>query len=128
MAVYSDISLSFSKHPVTNDVGKITDVSAITNSMKNILTTRLGERPFEPDYGSRIYDSLFEMVDFITLDAAAASAREALEFWEPRVEILNVIPESNPDRNEIQLTIEFYIVGAVSEGAQEASFVFTSTR
>ena len=41
MAVYSDISLSFSKHPVTNDVGKITDVNAITNSMRNILTTRL---------------------------------------------------------------------------------------
>ena len=47
MAVYSDISLSFSKHPVTNDVGKITDVNAITNSMRNILTTRLGERPFK---------------------------------------------------------------------------------
>ena len=38
MAVYSDISLSFSKHPVTNDVGKITDVNDITNSMRNILT------------------------------------------------------------------------------------------
>ena len=45
MAVYSDISLSFSKHPVTNDVGKITDINDITNSMRNILTTRLGERP-----------------------------------------------------------------------------------
>ena len=128
MAVFSDISLSFSKHPVTNDIGKITDVNAITNSMRNILTTRLGERPFEPDYGSRIYESLFEMVDFISLDAAASRAREALEFWEPRVEILNVSPEANPDRNEIQLTIEFYIIGAVSEGAKEASFIFTSTR
>ena len=128
MAVYSDISLSFSKHPVTNDIGKITNVSAITNAMRNILTTRLGERPFEPDYGSRIYDSLFELVDTISLDLLASAAREALEFWEPRIEILNVSPESNPDRNEVQLTIEFYIVGAVSEGAQEASFVFTSTR
>ena len=128
MAVYSDISLSFSKHPETNDIGKITDVNDITNSMRNILTTRLGERPFMPDYGSKIFDSLFELVDFISLDQAAASAREALEFWEPRVEILNVIPESNPDQNEIQLTIEFYLVGAVSEGAQQASFVFTSTR
>tara|TARA_Y100000004_G_scaffold142428_1_gene161988 strand:- start:3152 stop:3538 length:387 start_codon:yes stop_codon:yes gene_type:complete len=128
MAVYSDISLSFSKHPVTNDIGKITNVSAITNAMRNILTTRLGERPFEPDYGSRIYDSLFELVDAISLDLLASAAREALEFWEPRIEILNVSPESNPDRNEVQLTIEFYIVGAVSEGAQEASFVFTSTR
>ena len=128
MAVYSDISLSFSKHPATNDIGKITDVNDITNSMRNILTTRLGERPFMPDYGSKIFDSLFELVDFISLDQAAASAREALEFWEPRVEILNIIPESNPDQNEIQLTIEFYLVGAVSEGAQQASFVFTSTR
>lgn len=128
MAVYSDISLSFSKHPATNDIGKITDINDITNSMRNILTTRLGERPFMPNYGSKIFNSLFELVDFISLDQAAASAREALEFWEPRVEILNVLPESNPDQNEIQLTIEFYLVGAVSEGAQQASFVFTSTR
>lgn len=128
MAVYSDISLSFSKHPVTNDIGKITNVSAITNAMRNILTTRLGERPFEPDYGSRIYDSLFELVDTISLDLLASAAREALEFWEPRIEILRIIPEANPDENEVQLIIEFYIVGAVSEGAQEASFVFTSTR
>ena len=128
MAVYSDISLSFSKHPATNDIGKITNVNAIINSMRNILTTRLGERPFEPDYGSKIYDTLFELVDVISLDAAASSAREALEFWEPRVEILNVIPISNPDQHEIELTIEFYIVGAVSEGVQETSFVFTSTR
>ena len=128
MAVYSDISLSFSKHPVTNDIGKITNVSAITNAMRNILTTRLGERPFEPDYGSRIYDSLFELIDAISLDSLASAAREALEFWEPRIEILRIIPEANPDANEVQLIIEFYIVGAVSEGAQEASFVFTSTR
>ena len=52
MAVYSDISLSFSKHPVTNDVGKITDVNAITNPMRNILTTRLGERPWSCIRGS----------------------------------------------------------------------------
>ena len=128
MAVYSDISLSFSKHPVTNDIGKITNVSAITNSMRNILTTRLGERPFEPDYGSRIYDSLFELIDAISLDGLASSAREALEFWEPRIEVLRVFTDANADANEVQLTIEFYIVGAVSEGAQEASFVFTSTR
>ena len=68
MAVYSDISLSFSKHPATNDIGKITDVNDITNSMRNILTTRLGERPFMPDYGSKIFDSLFELVDFISLE------------------------------------------------------------
>ena len=128
MAVYSDISLSFSKHPVTNDIGKITNVNAITNAMRNILTTRLGERPFEPDYGSRIYDSLFELVDTISLDLLASAAREALEFWEPRIEVLRVFTDANADANEVQLTIEFYIVGAVSEGAQEASFVFTSTR
>ena len=84
--------------------------------------------PLSLDLVRNNFLSLFELVDFISLDQAAASAREALEFWEPRVEILNVLPESNPDQNEIQLTIEFYLVGAVSEGAQQASFVFTSTR
>lgn len=128
MALYSDLSLSFSSHPVTKDIGKLTDLRAITNSMRNILLTRLGERPFEPTFGSRVADSLFEQIDFITLDSLAGSVREALELWEPRIEVVAVDPLAEPDSNEVQVTVQFYIVGAVSSGVESATFVFNISR
>ena len=128
MALYTFLSLSFSSHPVTKDIGKLIDLRAITNSMRNILLTRLGERPFEPTFGSKVTDSLFEQIDFITLDSLASSVREALELWEPRIEVVAVDPLAEPDSNEVQVTVQFYIVGAVSSGVESATFVFSISR
>ena len=58
---FKDINLSFKRHPVTNDVVTIRDEDAIKRSVKNIIFTILGEKPFEPNFGSVINDSLFEL-------------------------------------------------------------------
>ena len=58
---FKDINLSFKRHPVTNDVVTIRDEDAIKRSVKNIIITILGEKPFEPTFGSVINDSLFEL-------------------------------------------------------------------
>ena len=59
--VFKDINLSFKRHPVTNDVVTITDEDAIKRSVKNIIFTTLGEKPFMPQFGSVISESLFEL-------------------------------------------------------------------
>ena len=58
---FKDINLSFKRHPVTNDVVVIRDEDAIKRSVKNIIFTILGEKPFNPNFGSVINDSLFEL-------------------------------------------------------------------
>jgi len=58
---FKDINLSFKRHPVTNDVLTIRDEDAIKRSVKNIIFTILGEKPFEPDFGSVINQSLFDL-------------------------------------------------------------------
>ena len=58
---FKDINLSFKRHPVTNDVITIRDEDAIKRSVRNIVFTILGEKPFDPNFGSVINDSLFEL-------------------------------------------------------------------
>ena len=58
---FKDINLSFKRHPVTNDLVAIRNEDAIKRSVKNIIFTILGEKPFSPNFGSFISESLFEL-------------------------------------------------------------------
>ena len=58
---FKDINLSFKRHPVTNDVVTIRDEDAIKRSVRNIIFTILGEKRFEPEFGSIINEALFEL-------------------------------------------------------------------
>ena len=49
---FKDINLSFKRHPVTNDLVAIKNEDAIKRSVKNIIFTILGEKPFSPEFGS----------------------------------------------------------------------------
>ena len=56
---YIDLDLDFTRHPVTNDVVKITDVEAVKRSVKNLINTQFYERPFHPELGCGVRDMLF---------------------------------------------------------------------
>ena len=58
---FKDINLSFKRHPVTNDVVTIRDEDAIKRSVKNIVFTILGEKPFQPRFGSVVTQALFDL-------------------------------------------------------------------
>ena len=48
--IYKDLNLFFTKHPMSSDVSKVTDVQAIKRSIRNLILTNKGERLFHP-YG-----------------------------------------------------------------------------
>ena len=58
---FKDINLSFKRHPVTNDLVVLKNEDAIKRSVKNIVFTILGEKPYDPLFGSVINNSLFEL-------------------------------------------------------------------
>jgi uncharacterized protein len=64
-------------------------------SMRVILSTAPGERLMRPQFGCRIWDLLFEPVNFNTLGQMAAAAGDAIAQWEPRVDVLSI--ECEPD-------------------------------
>ena len=56
---YKDLGLDFTPHPVTGDVRPITNETAIKRSLTNLIKTRKGTRPFNPEYRCNITDYLF---------------------------------------------------------------------
>jgi hypothetical protein len=108
---FKDIGITFSKHPVTDDLLATKDFSAITQSIKNLITTVPGERFFNPNIGSRIIDLLFEPLDFINADAIKSEVEYTIGAFEPRVILKNVLVEENYSNDGYNIEIEYQVVG-----------------
>src|ERR1700751_6163492 len=63
----------------------VPDVLAINNSLYNLLSCPLGSRLFQPEYGSRLWQLLFEPVDAQTATEIRSSFIQSIERWEPRI-------------------------------------------
>ena len=109
--VFKDINLSFKRHPVTNDVVVIRDEDAIKRSVKNIIFTILGEKPFEPDFGSVINQSLFDLNTNLNEIRVSDEIKTSLDNYEPRINNVDVSVSVLPDTNEMNCTVQYDIVG-----------------
>ena len=108
---FKDINLSFKRHPVTNDVVVIRDEDAIKRSVKNIIFTILGEKPFEPNFGSVINESLFDLNTSLNEIRVADEISASLRNYEPRISDIDVTVTVAPDTNEMNCTVQYEIVG-----------------
>ena len=108
---FKDINLSFKRHPVTNDVLTVSDEDAIKRSVKNIIFTILGEKPFEPEFGSVINDSLFELNTSLNEMKVSDEIKQSLLNFEPRIDNVTVYVTVSADSNEMNCTVQYDIVG-----------------
>ena len=108
---FKDINLSFKRHPVTNDVVTIRDEDAIKRSVKNIIFTILGEKPFEPRFGSIVNESLFELDNTYNDILIQDEIKSSLLKFEPRIANLEVTVTVAPDTNEMNCVVQYDIVG-----------------
>ena len=124
---FKDISLSFTKHPVTNDVTVLKNEDAIKRSVINLCRTRLNERFFNDLLGTSIEDSLFE-TDLG--DISSFLEREItilLKNFEPRINLTSVLVDSLVDSYELQIRIEYEITG-LPFPTQNIEFLLQPTR
>ena len=124
---FKDISMSFESNPLNDDLVSLSDTSAIARSIRNIVFTSPGEKFFNPDFGSRISESLFENVDEVSALAIEDEIKSSIINFEPRVNLLSTIVVPNPDDNEMNVTIEYEIVG-IDIPPQQLEFVLLPTR
>ena len=124
---FKDISLSFQPHPVTRDLPVLRNERAINRSVRNIVETQLGERFFEPDFGSDVRGQLFENVDIFTGDQIQNQVLVSLQNYEPRIESVQVEVDPLPDTNEFNITVIYDIIGQELP-RQTYSFVLEATR
>ena len=108
---FKDINLSFKRHPVTNDVLTIRDEDAIKRSVRNIIFTILGEKPFEPNFGSVINESLFDLNTNLNEIRVSDEIRSSLLNYEPRISNIDVTVTVAPDTNEMNCTVQYDITG-----------------
>ena len=112
---YRDLDLFFSRKNGTNDITKITDIEAVKRSIRNLVLTNFYEKPFHPEIGSGIRDMLFENMTPITAVVLARKVEDVIENFEPRARLISVRSLPNLDRNEYEVTIEFFVVNAPTE-------------
>ena len=124
---FKDISLSFSPHPVTKDLPILKNESAIRRSVRNIVETIPTEKFFNPNFGSDVYNSLFDFVDFGTANIVQEQIKTAINNFEPRVENVRVEVDPSPDENEFEIVVVYDIVGQELP-TQEYSFILEATR
>ena len=94
---FKDINLSFKRHPVTNDVVTIRNEDAIKRSVRNIIFTILGEKPYSPLFGTSVNSSLFELANPLDHVRISDEIKSTLLNYEPRISNIkvNVAPTTN---------------------------------
>ena len=124
---FKDISLSFKRHPVTNDILALTNEDAIKRSVRNLVETINEERFFNPLLGSQVKDSLFELPDNGLKATLKTQIENSILNFEPRVNLTDVIVDHPNDTNDLQVIVSYDIIGQES-APQEITFILQPTR
>ena len=124
---FKDISMTFQSNPLNSDLIAIKNENAIARSLRNIVFTTPGEKFFNESFGSKITESVFENIDEINAAVIADEIREAIDIYEPRVELDSVKAYPDFDNNGFDVIITYDVVGT-SIPTQELQFVLQSSR
>ena len=108
--LFTDLDLNFTAHPVTKDITRRYDESAIKASVRNLLLTRNFERPFHSEIGSPIRALLFELPGPMFTIMMQRAIVDVITNFEPRIEIIDVRVIDASDNNAVYITLEFKIV------------------
>ena len=108
---FRDFSLTFEKNAVTNDILALKNEAAIKESVKNIVLYNFYEKPFDPFFGGNIIGLLFENSTPSMELEVKNRIEESVEVYEPRVTAVSVQVEFEPERNELNCSVRYLILG-----------------
>jgi len=80
------------------------------SNMINLLLTRKGERPMQPNFGTNIYNYLFDQITGDLANIIEQEITSAVSTWLPYVELIKVEVDAgstNMDRNRIDIMVDF---------------------
>jgi len=113
--LYSDLDLFFGQNNKTRDINIVYDIQAVKRSIRNLVLLNVFDKPFHPEISSGIRDTLFELMTPVTAIILARQVEDVIENFEPRARLVGVRATPNLDRNEYEVSIEFYVVNAPTE-------------
>lgn len=110
MPTYRDLDLSFATHPVTGDLVMKNDVSAVLQSVRNLVMTTAGEILWEPNIGGGVARLLFEPNDLMMKMQLHDRIKNTILRFEPRVEVIDLEITRFENGNGIYIKLQFYIL------------------
>ena len=112
---YTDLDLFFGKKSSNSDVQELTDIKAVKRSIRNLVLLNHYEKPFHPEIASGVRDMLFENMTPVTATILARKIEDVISNYEPRARLVSVIAFPNLDKNEYEVSIQFYVVNQPTE-------------
>ena len=126
---YKDLNLFFIKKKLSSknsdgavtvsdakaDIEKVTDITAVKRSIRNLVLTNHYEKPFHPEIGCGVRELLFELMTPLTAHLLTRKVEDVITEYEPRAQLVGVKSTPDIDRNAYELTIEFYVLNAPTE-------------
>ena len=93
----------------------VSDAASVRQAVLLLLSTRPGERVNRPDYGCHLFRLAFAPADETTAGLAIHYVRRAIELWEPRITIVELVAGRDPaDHSVLEVRLR-YLVNATHD-------------
>lgn len=113
--LYSDFLNDFTTNPITGLLSRVTNEESVKQSLKNLVLTNVGERFYDPNKGSKINQSLFELFDPSNIEIIKLQLRECISAYEPRAIIRDIRLREDLESNGYYITLVFSIINIPNE-------------
>lgn len=107
--IYRDIDENLALDAVKRDIGSYDDVTAVNNSLANLIRIKKGERQYNMEYGLDIEQFLYEPINSSTARAIGDKIKTSIKQWETRISLINVNLFPDIENNEYQITVKYSI-------------------
>ena len=124
---FKDISAIFEVNPLNDDLIVLKNANAIARSIRNLIFTNRGDKPFNPFLGSRVNEMLFDPMDQISSVSVRSEIERTINSFEPRVNLDKVTVTPNYDENQYDIVIKYQVIG-IDVDTQQLSFALELTR
>jgi phage baseplate assembly protein W len=101
-------------------LGESTGVARVEDSMRMILGTQYGERLMRPAFGGNLKTLVFAANNATTASLAAYYVKDALDRWEPRIDVLDVLVTNDLAADQLVIEVRYRLRAT----ADEHLFVF----
>lgn len=109
----SDFSTDFAVNPVTGFLARVNNEQCAKQMLRNLLLTTVGERPFQPLVGSKIFNLLFEPADSVTMEALETTITQTIKNNLSFINLIGVQITDRPDQNAYSISIVFSLVNSI---------------
>ena len=116
---YVDFDMDFTTHPSHGDLSTVKKSTAISRSIRNLLSTKVNERLFQPNIDNGIEILLFENFNNLTSSRLEEAIKYTIDKYEPRANVTNITVKAEEESNAYLVSITYIPDNDVQEANLE---------